>query len=214
MGTESRVYDCLIIGGGHNGLIAAAYLAKRGKRVCVLERREMLGGCSVTEELWPGYHVSTASYVVSLLLPEIISELKLKQNGLTILPRVPSSFTPMRDGRHLTLGADAKQNHAQISKFSVRDAESFGRYETLLESVARHLEPVLNQAAPDLIPLPTGWRRIGLGKKMRDLKKAWQLYAAMRKLGDQVPEGIELLTAAARPILERWLRASQTSLRC
>ncbi|MGI9459867.1 MAG: FAD-dependent oxidoreductase, partial [Pirellulales bacterium] len=84
--SKQKKYDCIIIGGGHNGLIAAAYLAKRGKRVCVLERRPMLGGCSVTEELWPGYKVSTASYVVSLLLPEIISDLQLKQNGLTILP--------------------------------------------------------------------------------------------------------------------------------
>ena len=107
---DKSKYDCIIIGGGHNGLIAAAYLARQGKQVCVLERRSVIGGCSVTEELWPGYKVSTASYVVSLLLPEIITQLKLKQNGLVILPRVPSSFTPMRDGRHLILGADQKLN--------------------------------------------------------------------------------------------------------
>ena len=104
--SDQGQYDCIIIGGGHNGLIAAAYLAKRGKRVCVLERRPMLGGCSVTEDLWPGYKVSTASYVVSLLLPEIISDLQLKQNGLTILPRVPSSFTPV-SYTHLTLPTKA-----------------------------------------------------------------------------------------------------------
>ena len=142
--SDQGQYDCIIIGGGHNGLIAAAYLAKRGKRVCVLERRPMLGGCSVTEDLWPGYKVSTASYVVSLLLPEIISDLQLKQNGLTILPRVPSSFTPMRDGRHLMLGADPQKNFDQIAGFSKTDAESFVRYEKVLEDVARHLEPVLS----------------------------------------------------------------------
>ena len=86
-------FDAIVIGAGHNGLVAAAYLAKAGKSVCVLERRNVLGGCATTEELWPGYKVSTASYVISLFLPEIIRELKLKEYGLTILPRNPSSFT-------------------------------------------------------------------------------------------------------------------------
>ena len=197
-------FDCLVVGGGHNGLITAAYLAKKGKRVCVLERRHLVGGCCVTEELWPGYKVSTASYVVSLLLPEIIQELKLKQNGLVILPRVPASFTPMRDGRHLMLGPDPQENHVQIAKFSSADADAFERYENLLEKVAIHLEPVLNQSAPDLLPMPAGWRRIGFGKKLRDAKKAWQLRQALSKMGNEIPEGLELLTAAARPILERW----------
>ncbi len=197
-------FDCIIIGGGHNGLIAAAYLAKQGKRVCVLERRPMLGGCSVTEALWPGYQVSTASYVVSLLLPEIITELELKQNGLVILPRVPSSFTPMRDGRHLMLGADQQLNSAQIAKFSARDAEAFSQYERLLEQVAIHLEGVLNQSAPDLLPMPSSWRKIGWGKKLRDLHKGWQLRKALAAMGQQIPEGLEFLTSAARPILERW----------
>lgn len=202
--SEKKKHDCIIIGGGHNGLIAAAYLAKRGKSVCVLERRSMLGGCSVTEELWPGYKVSTASYVVSLLLPEIISDLKLKQNGLKILPRVPSSFTPMRDGRHLMLGADKQENYSQIAGFSKKDADSFARYEQVLEQVAMHLEPVLNQAAPDLLPLPSSWRRIGLGKKLRDLRKGWALRKALASMEETIPEGLELLTAAARPVLERW----------
>src|SRR5687767_8010172 len=85
-----RVFDCLVIGGGHNGLIAAAYLAKAGKSVCVLERRHVLGGCATTEELWPEFKVSTAAYVISLLLPEIIRDLRLKFYGLHILPRNPS----------------------------------------------------------------------------------------------------------------------------
>lgn len=197
-------FDSVIIGAGHNGLIAAAYLARAGKSVCVLERRPMIGGCSVTEELWPGYQVSTASYVVSLLLPEIINDLKLKQNGLTILPRDPASFTPMRDGRHLLLGPDANNNREQIGKFSKRDAEAFGQYESLLEKVAMHLEPVLNESSPDLLPLPKSWRKIGLMKKLRDAKKGMRLHKALRAMGDQIPEGLELLTAAARPILERW----------
>src|SRR5687767_9399839 len=99
--TERDSFDCIIIGGGHNGLATAAYLAKAGKRVCVLERRHVLGGACVTEELWPGFKVSTAAYVVSLLLPEVIRELRLKHYGLAILPRSPSSFTPLPDGRSL-----------------------------------------------------------------------------------------------------------------
>lgn len=204
MTQSNSQYDAIIIGGGHNGLIAAAYLARAGRKVCVLERRPMLGGCSVTEELWPGYHVSTASYVVSLLLPEIIQELKLKQNGLKILPRRPSSFTPMRDGRSLTLGADNAANQKEIAKFSQKDAEAFGRYETLLEQVAANLEPILNETAPDLLPMPSNWRKIGLAKKFRDLKKGWRLRKALANMQNQIPEGLELLTAAARPILERW----------
>lgn len=197
-------FDCVVIGGGHNGLIAAAYLARAGKKVCVLERRQLLGGCSVTEELWPGYKVSTAAYVVSLLLPEIIRDLKLNENGLKILPRNPSSFTPMADGRHLLLGPDMKQNQQQIEKFSARDAKAFPEYEKMLEIVATQLEPVLNESAPDLLPLPKSWRRVGWGKKIRDIRKGWRLHRAMQSLGDRLPEALEILTAAARPILERW----------
>ena len=101
MASSSSQFNCVVIGGGHNGLITAAYLARQGKKVCVVERRDVLGGSSVTEELWPGYKVSTAAYVLSLLLPEIMQDLRLKDNGLTILPRTPSSFTPLLDGRHL-----------------------------------------------------------------------------------------------------------------
>ena len=101
---RQRSFDCIIIGGGHNGLVAAAYLAKAGKSVCVLERRHVLGGCATTEELWPGYKVSVAAYVISLFLPEIIRDLRLPQYGLKIVPRNPSSFTPLLAGRYLLLG--------------------------------------------------------------------------------------------------------------
>ena len=200
----NTAYDGVVIGGGHNGLIAACYLARGGKKVCLLERRHVLGGCSVTEELWPGYKVSTASYVVSLLLPEIIAELKLKQYGLNIMPRNPSSFTPMADGRHLMLGPDATENRKQIAKFSERDAQRYGEYEAMLERVAAVLEPLLMKPAPDLLPLPKSWRRIGWSKRLRDLNAARQMHAAVKRLGTEIPEAIELLTGAARPILERW----------
>lgn len=200
-------FDCLVIGGGHNGLIAAAYLARAGKKVCVLERRHVLGGACTTEELWPGYQVSTAAYVVSLLLPEIIRDLRLKHYGLTILPRRPSSFTPLPDGQSLLMGSDAELNARQIGKFSPRDAESYPRYEALLDRVARTLEPLLNQAAPDPLPLPAGWRRIGPAKRLRDAAKMWSLYRALADLGEALPEALELVCGSARTILDRWFES-------
>ncbi|TWT88933.1 zeta-carotene-forming phytoene desaturase [Pseudobythopirellula maris] len=196
-------YDAIVIGGGHNGLVCAAYMAKAGKRVCVLERRHVLGGCATTEELWPGYKVSTAAYVISLLLPQIVKDLKLKENGLAVLPRTPSSFTPLPDGRSLLMGPEAGLNHREISQFSTKDAEAFPKYESLLERVADVLEPVLSEAAPDPLPLPASWRRIGWGKKLRDTRKLWAMHRAMKRLGADQPAAVELLTGAARPILER-----------
>jgi phytoene dehydrogenase-like protein len=205
--TVSRKYDAIVIGGGHNGLVCAAYLGKAGKKVCVLERRHVLGGCATTEELWPGYKVSTAAYVISLFLPQIIRELRLKEYGLKVLPRSPSSFTPLPDGRSLLMGPDPALCHREISKFSMADAVAYTRYNTFLERVAKVLEPVLSQAAPDPLPLPEDWRHVGLGKKIRDGKKLWGLYKALGELGDELPQTIELLTGAARPILDRWFES-------
>ena len=102
-------YDAVIVGAGHNGLVTAAYLARAGKRVLVLERNPIVGGCCVTEEVWPGYRVSSAAYVNSLLRPEVIRDLKLKRHGFEMIPRSPSSFTPFPDGRYLLMGPDKKQ---------------------------------------------------------------------------------------------------------
>ncbi|MCH5372598.1 MAG: NAD(P)/FAD-dependent oxidoreductase, partial [Planctomycetes bacterium] len=200
-------YDCVVIGGGHNGLVTAAYLAKAGKTVCVLERRGVLGGCSTTEELWPGYRVSTAAYVISLLLPEIIRELRLKHYGLTILPRRPSSYTPLLEGRSLLMGPDQEANAREIAKFSQRDADAFPKYEAMLERVASVLEPILTKSAPDPLPLPAQHRKIGVAKRLRDAGRMWELYQMSAALGADLPEAIELLTGAARPILQRWFEA-------
>src|SRR5688500_14712607 len=124
-----QTYDAIIIGAGHNGLVAAAYLAKAGQKVLVLERRDVLGGCCVTEEVWPGFKVSTASYVNSLLRPEIIRDLELKKHGFEMLPRSPSSFTPFPDGRYLMMGPDKEMTRKEIAKFSTKDAEQYPKYE-------------------------------------------------------------------------------------
>src|SRR5687768_11456071 len=151
-------YDALIIGAGHNGLVTAAYLARAGRTVLVLERRELVGGCVVTEELWPGFKVSTASYVNSLFRPEIIRDLELKRHGFVMLPRNPSSFTPLPDGpspgfgtagRYLMMGPDKAMTHREVSKFSARDADALPKYEAMLERIATFLEPMLVQIPPN-----------------------------------------------------------------
>src|SRR5690606_17385549 len=114
---------------------------------------------------------STAAYVISLFLPRIIHDLRLRHYGLTILPRDPSSFTPLLDGRSLTLGPDLFASQREIAKFSSRDAQRYPEYNALLERIASQLEPVLNQAAPDPLPLPVSWRKIGVGKRLRDAGK-------------------------------------------
>src|SRR5262245_2169852 len=207
MASTSKRFDCIIIGGGHNGLVAAAYLAKGGKKVCVLERRHVLGGCSVTEELWPGFKVSVASYVISLFRPEIIRELRLGQYGLNILPRNPSSFTPLLDGRYLLMGPDERMTCREMAKFSRQDAERYPAYNRLLERVSAALEPLLSKSAPDPLPLPAEWRKIGMAKRLRDAGRMLELYQSLGQLGRDVPEAIELLLGAARPILERRFQA-------
>src|SRR2546421_5047011 len=122
-------YDAIIIGGGHNGLVTACYLARAKKKVLVLERRPLVGGACVTEETFPGFKVSTAAYVNSLFRPEIIRELRLADYGFASVERNPSSFSPFLDGRHLFLGPDRQMNLREISKFSKKDADSYPKYE-------------------------------------------------------------------------------------
>lgn len=201
------MYDCVIVGSGHNGLVCAHQLSRQGWKVLVLERRDLVGGACVTEEIWPGFKVSTASYLVSLLLPEIEQEMQLARFGYRVLPRNPSSFTPCADGRSLLLGPDLKQNQKQIEQFSQRDADQFPRYEAMLERIAECLEPALVQTPPDLLPLPASWRSIGFGKKLRDTKTAYHLHQSLKRLGETIPEAIELLTGPALPILDRWFES-------
>ncbi len=192
-------YDAIIIGAGHNGLVTAAYLARAGQKVLVLERRDVLGGCCVTEEVWPGYKVSTAAYVNSLLRPEIIRDLELKKYGFQMLPRNPSSFTPFPDGRYLMMGPYPALTRRDIAKFSQKDVEAYPKYEAMLTRVADFLEPLLTQTPPDPFS-----NRVG------DLWSLGKIGMKFRGLGRQAAtEAVEILTGAARPILDRWFESDE-----
>src|ERR1700758_1590560 len=129
-------YDVIVIGGGHNGLTNAAYLARAGKKVLVLERRYVLGGASVTEEVFPGFKFSVASYVVSLLRPEIIRDLELPRHGLEILP-LDGTFTPMPNGDHLWRVDDHAMTQREIRRYSALDAEAYDEYGKAMVEMAR-----------------------------------------------------------------------------
>src|SRR3984957_1913775 len=149
-------YDAIIVGGGHNGLVCAGYLARAGRRVLVLEAREMVGGCAVTEEIWPGYRVSTAAYLSSLLQEKIVRDLELERFGYRVDAKDPAFFSAFPDGRHLFVWQDRARTLAEIAKFSAKDAERYPKYEDHLERLAVVAESLLLTTPPDFPP-----RRIG-----------------------------------------------------
>merc|ERR1712013_164944 len=156
-GSPAREYDVVVVGGGHNGLVSAAYLAKLGVKTAVFEKRHLIGGAAVAEEIVPNYKFSRASYVLSLLRPQIFTDLELKKHGLKVHLRDPSSYTPIRPDLQspggptsLTLGMCGKMNHQQISQFSERDAAKYVEYEEELEQFVKAVDPLLDHAAVDV----------------------------------------------------------------
>src|SRR5438093_3455828 len=154
--SDRRAYDAVVIGGGHNGLTAAAYLARAGLRTLVLERRHILGGAAVTEEVFPGFRFSVASYVVSLLRPEIIRELELPKHGLEILP-LDGTFTPLNDD-YLWRVNDHGRTMRELRRWSRTDADAYEEYGHLMVEMARFVKPNLSTVPPDPAGLdPREW---------------------------------------------------------
>ncbi|HKT81539.1 MAG TPA: NAD(P)/FAD-dependent oxidoreductase [Vicinamibacterales bacterium] len=190
-------HDAIVIGGGHNGLVAAAYLARAGRRALVLERRDVVGGCAVTEERWPGFHVSTAAYVCSLFRPGIVRDLDLRRHGFELLARSPSSFTPLPDGRYLLMGPDRAMTRREVSKFSAADATALDGYESLLESIASIVEPMLDETPPN------PWAR-----SPRQLFRLLRRALAFRALGGRgAAAALQILAGPANALLDRWFES-------
>src|SRR5438093_1467181 len=146
---EDRTYDAIVVGGGHNGLTNAAYLAKSGLRVLVLERRAIVGGAAITEELRPGYWFTTFSYALSLLRPDIIHDLDLVKHGfMPIL--MPSTFCPKEDGDYLLLGQDHGENHKEIERHSKHDADAYDAFNHDVNKVLQAIKPLLDEVPPDI----------------------------------------------------------------
>ena len=165
-------YDAIVIGGGHNGLTAAAYLAKSGRKVLVLEQRHLVGGAAVTEELFPGFKYSVYSYVVSLLRPEVIQELQLYKHGLHLLP-LDSNFSPMEDGNYLAAYPDDSTSIEEIRRHSRRDADIYTEFNNMMYELAYSVKPILSMVPPDPSnPSIRGLRTLrDLGKHMQSLGK-------------------------------------------
>ncbi len=186
-------YDAVIVGGGHNGLTAAAYLARANRKVLVLERRRVLGGAAVTEEVFPGFRFSVCSYVVSLLRPEIIRELDLPRHGLEILP-LDGTFTPMPDGNYLWRVNDHDKTRHEIARHSKLDAEAYDEYGKAMVDMGRFVKPLLAMTPPD----PTA-------RDPRELKALASLAARFRGLSQA--DGrilLQLMTMSAADFLDQW----------
>jgi phytoene dehydrogenase-like protein len=194
-----KLYDAIIIGAGHNGLVTAGYLARAGLRVLVLESRHVVGGACVTEEIFPGFKFSTTSYLCSLLQEKVIRDLELERFGYHVYPKDPAFFSPFPDGRYLLMWSDTKKTCEEIAKFSTHDADAYPRYEDHIDRLARFIEPLLLQTPPNLVPHGfDDWRslaRLGLGLNRMPKEE---------RVGH-----LRILTQSVKDFLDPWFESEQ-----
>src|SRR5436190_14781481 len=193
---EDRTYDAIVVGGGHNGLTNAAYLAKSGLRVLVVERRPMVGGAAITEELRPGFWFTTCSYALSLLRPDIIHDLDLVKHGfMPIL--MPSTFCPKEDGDYLLLGQDHGENHKEIERHSKHDADAYDAFNHDVTKVLQAIKPLMDEAPPDF------W-----SDDPEELIRLAAMAARFRGLDRKVlHDAIRLLTGSAADFLDDYFES-------
>ena len=191
--------DAIIIGAGHNGLVTAGYLARAGLKVLVLENRDLVGGACVTEEIWPGFRVSTAAYLCSLLQQRVIDDLELTKFGYYVEPKDPAFFSPFPDGRYFFMWQDRRRTVEEIAKFSKKDAERYPAYEEHLEHLAQFVEPLLLTIPPNVPPRSVG-----------DLAEYIRLAAKLRKLGRRdIAALVKIFTQSAAEFLDEWFESDQ-----
>src|SRR5271157_3675533 len=195
-------YDAIIIGGGHNGLVTAAYLARAGRQVVVLERRELVGGCAVTEEIWPGYRVSTGAYLTSLMQERIVRDLELARFGYRVDAKDPAFFSAFPDGRHFFMWQDRARTLAEIARFSPRDAAVYPAYEEQLERISQVVEGLLLTAPPQFPPQRPG-----------DFIGYLKLAARLRRLSPKdLTALVKIFTASAAEFLDEWFESEEVKV--
>ncbi|KAH9711418.1 Amino oxidase domain-containing protein [Citrus sinensis] len=204
---KDKKWDALVIGGGHNGLIAAAYLARGGLSVAVLERRHVIGGAAVTEELIPGFKFSRCSYLQSLLRPSVIRELELKKHGLKLLKPIATSFTPCLDGLYLLLGFDDQQNNSEISKFSKRDADTYPRYENELSKFCKIMDFLLDSPPPEALHGDLSFHDLLRDKMQKSVFWARCLRHVLSLGQKDLVDFMDILLSPTTKILNKWFES-------